>query len=161
MSKLSMELSGETGLIVRRHLKAAPEAVFDAHTIPTIISKWMIGSPDWTMPVCHSDARPGGLIRYEWHHPTHASFYLTGEFIEVERPHRTLHVERMFLPDPTPDNRIETTFAAKDGGTLMTMRMSLPDAASRSAMIASGMSDGMSMCYDMLDAQLQVSVDAA
>jgi uncharacterized protein YndB with AHSA1/START domain len=151
MAKLTVELSGDTGIIVRRFLNATPQAVFDAHTDPEIIAKWMIGSPDWTMPVCHSDARPGGLIRYEWHHPTKPGFYLTGTFIEVTRPHRILHVERMFLPDQTPDNQIETTFTPQNNGTLMTMRMSLPDAATRNAMMASGMADGMSMCYDLLE----------
>ena len=60
----------------------------------------------------------------------------------------------MFLPDPTPDNRIETIFTAKDGGTLMVMHMTLPDAATRSAMMATGMTDGMSSCYDLLETLL-------
>lgn len=152
MSKLTVELTGETELIIRRQLKASPDAVFEAHTNPALISKWMIGSPDWSMPVCQSDPRPGGLIRFEWHHPTRPGFHLTGAYIEVDRPNRTLHVERMFLPDPTPDNRIETLFKAHDGGTLLVMRMHLPDAATRSAMLATGMSDGMEMCYNLLDA---------
>lgn len=154
MSKLTIELSGLTDIIIRRHLNAPPETVFESHVNPAIIAKWMIGSPDWTMPVCHSDAWPGGKIRYEWHHATRPGFHLTGEFIEVDRPHRILHVERMFLPDQTPDNRIETAFTAKDGGTLMVMRMALPDATTRSVMMATGMGDGMSMCYDLLEVLL-------
>lgn len=154
MSKLSVEMSGVAEIIVRRQLQAQPDAVFEAHVNPAIIAKWMIGSPDWTMPICLSDARPGGKIRYEWHHPTKPGFHLTGEFIELQRPNRILHVERMFLPDPTPDNQVETSFTAKDGGTLMVMRMSLPDAATRDAMMATGMTDGMSMCYDLLETLL-------
>ena len=88
MSKLTVELSGDTGITVRRQLNAPPDAVFEAHVNPAIIAQWMIGAPDWTMPVCVSDARPGGKIRYEWHHPTRPSFHLTGEYIEVQRPHR-------------------------------------------------------------------------
>ena len=34
------------------------------------------------------------------------------------------------------------------------MRMSLPDAATRSAMMATGMADGMSLCYDLLETLL-------
>lgn len=158
MSKLTVELEGDTGIIVRRQLSASPEAVFDAHINPAIISKWMIGSPGWTMPVCQCDPRPGGLIRYEWHHPTRPMFYLTGKFIALERPHRIAHVERMFLPDPTPDNRVETTFTARDGGTLMVMRMSVADATTRNAMLATGMTDGMALCYDLLEAMLAPEV---
>lgn len=49
----------------------------------------------------------------------------------------------MHLPDPTPDNHVVTTFEADGSGTLMTMRMTLPDADTRAAMLASGMEHGM------------------
>ena len=52
---------------------------------------------------------------------------------------------------PCVDNRVETTFTAERGGTLLTMRMTLPDAATREAMLATGMADGMEMGYARLD----------
>jgi hypothetical protein len=57
----------------------------------------------------------------------------------------------MHMPDPTPDNHIVTTFVADSTGTLMTMRMSLPDAATRKAMLATGMEHGMEASYARLD----------
>src|SRR5690348_11477050 len=60
-------------------------------------------------------------------------------------------IERMHLPDPTPDNHIETRFDADDGGTLMIMRMTLPDAAARAAMLATGMEQGMEASYVRLE----------
>jgi uncharacterized protein YndB with AHSA1/START domain len=83
-----------------------------------------------------------------------AGFYLTGEFVTLEPPHRIVHIERMHLPDPTPDNRIETTFAKGGAGTLMTMRMTLPDAATREAILKSGMDQGMEAGYQRLDKML-------
>ena len=53
----------------------------------------------------------------------------------------------MHLPDATPDNHIETQFVADGRGTLMTMRMSLPDAATRAAMLETGMEHGMEDSY--------------
>ncbi len=47
------------------------------------------------------------------------------------------------MPDTTPDNHVETLFEPDGQGTLMTMRMTLPDAATREAMLATGMDDGM------------------
>ncbi len=61
------------------------------------------------------------------------------------------NVERMHLPDPTPDNHIETRFDADGGGTLMIMRMTLPDAAARAAMLATGMEQGMEASYVRLE----------
>jgi hypothetical protein len=49
---------------------------------------------------------------------------------------RIVHVERMHLPDPTPDNHIEACFDADGTGTLMTMRMTLLDAATRASSAA-------------------------
>jgi uncharacterized protein YndB with AHSA1/START domain len=125
--------------------------VYRAHTEPELIQRWMLGPEGWTMPVCICDARPGGKIRYEWSHPNRQSFYITGEVISREPFHRIVHVERMHLPDPTPDNHVESTFEPDGDGTLMTMRMTLPDAETRKQMLASGMEKGMEASYVRLD----------
>ena len=111
----------------------------------------MLGPAGWTMPVCICDATPKGMIRYEWSNGKGRGFHLTGEFIELEPNRRIVHVERMHLPDATPDNRIETRFEADGTGTLMTIRMTLPDAETRSRMLASGMESGMEASYVRLD----------
>jgi uncharacterized protein YndB with AHSA1/START domain len=152
MSKLTLKTEGDTHVVVTRHFAATPEAVYRAHTEPALIQKWLLGPEGWTMPVCINEARPGGKIRYEWSDGKGGGFYLTGEFIETVPFTRLVHVERMHLPDPTPDNHVETNFAPDGTGTLMTMRMTLPDAATRAAMLATGMEDGMEASYARLDA---------
>ena len=62
------------------------------------------------MAVCINEARPNGKIRYEWTNGEGGGFHLTGEFLELERYRRIVHVERMHLSNPTPDNHIETRF---------------------------------------------------
>src|SRR3954471_3683096 len=152
MSKLTLKTEGDTHVVVTRRFAAPPEAVYRAHTEPALIQKWMLGPAGWTMPVCNIDARPGGKIRYEWSNGKGNSFALTGECIELTPFTRLVHVERMHLPDPTPDNHVETTFADDGaGGTLMTIRMTLPDANTRSAMLASGMEHGMEASYARLE----------
>ena len=151
MSNLTLEIEGDQLVVVRRRFAAPPEDVFRAHTDPELVQQWMLGPPGWTMPVCLNEARPGGAIRYEWTDGQGGGFYLTGEFIELDPPHRILHVERMHLPDPTPDNRIETTFTADGAGTLMVMRMTLPDRATREMMLSTGMEHGMEASYQRLE----------
>jgi len=154
MSKLTLMTEGEKHVVVTRRFAAPPEAVYRAHTEPKLIQKWMLGPDGWTMPVCVCEARPGGKIRYEWVDGKGGGFYLTGEFVELVPFSRIVHVERMHLPDPCPDNHVETRFEPDRSGTLMTMQMTLPDAQTRAAMLASGMEHGMEASYVRLEAMV-------
>ena len=151
MSKLMLKTEGDTHIVITRHFDAPPEAVYRAHTDPKLVQKWCLGPEGWTMPVCINEPRPGGKIRYEWAHPKQGSFYLTGEFVELEPCSKIVHVERMHLPDPTPDNHVTTTFVPDGSGTLMTMRMTLPDEKTRAMMLATGMERGMEASYVRLE----------
>ena len=151
MSELVLTTEGDTHVVVKRRFDAPPEAVYRAHLEPELIRQWCLGPEGWTMPVCINEAKPGGKIRYEWSNGSGRSFYLTGEIIELDPPHRIVHVERMHMPDATPDNHVETTFVADGTGTLMTMRMSLPDAETQKAMLATGMARGMEISYARLE----------
>jgi uncharacterized protein YndB with AHSA1/START domain len=151
MSELALTTEGETHVIVKRRFEAPPEAVYRAHLDPKLIQQWCLGPEGWTMPVCVNEGKPGGKIRYEWSNGKGGGFFLTGEILELDPPHRIVHVERMHMPDPTPDNHVVTTFVADGSGTLMTMRMSLPDAETRKAMLATGMARGMEASYARLE----------
>ena len=155
MSRLTLKTEGDTHLIVTRRFAAPPEAVYRAHTEPKLVQQWMLGPEGWTMPVCISEAKPGGIIRYEWTNGKGGGFYLTGEFLELEPFSRIVHVERMHLPDPTPDNHAETQFEADGAGTLMTIRMTLPDAQARAAMLSTGMEKGMEDSYVRLETMIE------
>jgi len=112
MNKLTLTTEADKFVVVKRRFDAAPEEVYRAHIDPKLVQQWMLGPEGWTMPVCINEGKPGGKIRYEWSNGKGGSFYLTGELIELSPPHRIVHVERMHLPDPTPDNHVVTTFEA-------------------------------------------------
>ena len=154
MTKLKIETEGDRFVVVTRRFAAPPEAVYRAHTEPELIQRWLLGPDGWSMPVCVCDARPGGKIRYEWTNGKGGGFHLTGEFVELTPHSRIVHVERMHMPDPCPDNHVVTTFARDGAGTLMTMRMTLPDATVRAAMLASGMEHGMEASYVRLETMI-------
>jgi uncharacterized protein YndB with AHSA1/START domain len=151
MSKLTVQTEGDRYVIITRRFAAPPEAVYRAHTEPELLKQWLLGPDGWTMPVCISEARPGGKIRFEWTNSEGAGFYLTGEYLELDPYNRIVHVERMHLPEPTPDNHVETKFIPDDAGTLLTLRMTLPDAQTRAAMLATGMEHGMEASYARLE----------
>ncbi len=150
MSKMTLKTEGDKYVVVTRRFAAAPKDVYRAHTEPKLLQKWLLGPDGWTMPVCVNDARPGGRIRYEWTNGKDG-FYLTGEYVELQPYSKIVHVERMHLPAPTPDNHVETRFEPDGDGTLMTIRMELPDAETRDAMLATGMESGMETSYERLE----------
>jgi uncharacterized protein YndB with AHSA1/START domain len=154
MSKLVLKTEGDTHVVVTRRFAALPEAVYRAHIEPALVQKWMLGPDGWTMPVCINEAKPGGKIRYEWSNGKGGGFYLTGEFVELVPFSRIVHIERMHMPDATPDYRVETKFEPDGTGTLMTMRMTLPTADTRAAMLASGMEHGMEASYVRLEGMI-------
>jgi uncharacterized protein YndB with AHSA1/START domain len=154
MSKLTLETEGDRYVVVTRRFAAPPDAVYRAHTEPALIQKWMLGPEGWSMPLCICEAKPNGKIRYEWSNGKGGGFYLTGEFLQLEPPHRIVHVERMHLPDTTPDNHIQTRFEPDGEGTLMTMRMTLPDLETRTRMLSTGMEHGMEASYARLERAL-------
>jgi uncharacterized protein YndB with AHSA1/START domain len=151
MSKMTIKTEGNTHVVVTRRFAASPEAVYRAHTEPSLIQKWLLGPDGWTMPVCINEPRPGGKIRYEWSDGKGGGFYLTGEYLELVPFSRIVHVERMHVPGSTPDNHVETRFVPDGAGTLMTMRMTLPDAETRAAMLVTGMEHGMEASYVRLE----------
>ena len=152
---LQFVLDGDTNLTITRHFAAPPEMVFRAHTDCALIQKWMIGPPDWTMPHCEMDPRPGGGYRHDFVGPNGESFSIVGEIIDLEPNRRIAHVEHMLMPDRTPDNTLETLFEATGDGTKLTLHMSLPNAEARKAMLATGMTEGMEMSYTSLDGLIE------
>ena len=153
-TKLTLKTEGDTHVVVTRRFAAPPEAVYRAHTDPKLIQKWLLGPDGWTMPVCISEAKPGGKIRYEWTNGKGDGFYLTGEYVQLVPFSKLVHVERMHMPDTTPDSHVETRFEADGEGTLMTLRMTLPDAQTRAAMISTGMEYGMEASYVRLEGMI-------
>lgn len=149
---LKLERTGPTTAVATRFFAAPPERVYAAHTEPALLRQWLLGPDGWEMTRCDSDPRPGGKIRYDWAETGgEGAFHLTAEYLVVEPPHRLVHVERMFLPDPTPDVHVETLFQAEGAGTRLMMTLTAPSPEAMDGMLASGMEHGMEASYVRLD----------
>ena len=150
MTALSLKTVGETDTRMTRRFAAPPEAVYRAHLDPQLIPRWMTGPEGWRMTSCRFAADGG--FRHVWEGEGGAAFHMTGEILERDPGRRILHVERMHLPDPTPDSVVETFFEPADGGgTLMTVTMTLPDAMVRDLVIETGMAAGAEASYARID----------
>jgi uncharacterized protein YndB with AHSA1/START domain len=110
------------------------------------------------MPVCEMDVRPGGAFRWRWRNDASgAEFGFSGEFREVVRPARLVHVERY---DPGEvggemgEALVTTTFTEARGITTQTSTIRYASKAVRDAALKTGMTDGMEIGYERLDALL-------
>lgn len=152
---LILDAEGDRAIRGLRRFRHGPMQMFRAHTEPMLIRQWMLGPPGWAFIVCRSEPRAGGSIQLEWTDGK-AGLAIRGSYLALEPPAdgagRILHTERWVLPEPGPENRVETVFDPADGGTMLRLTMNLPDAASRDAMLATEMRDGMEASYARLDA---------
>jgi len=101
MNSMTLKTHGDKHVLVTRRFVAPPESIYRAHTEPALIQKWLLGPDGWAMPVCISDAKPGGRIRYEWKDGKGGGFYLTGEYVGLVPFSKIVHIERMHLPNST------------------------------------------------------------
>jgi uncharacterized protein YndB with AHSA1/START domain len=96
--------SGELTLEMKRVLPAAPSVVFAAFSEPNELAKWW-GPEGFTTASLEFDPRVGGTYRIEMQPPQGDSFYLTGEFRDVDPPARLAYT--FVWEDPDPDD-VET-----------------------------------------------------
>lgn len=148
MSKpLTVELRGEREVVVTRGFDASRELVWDCHTKPELVKRWMIGPTGWTMPVCEIDLRVGGKYLHTWRHPSKAEFSMHGIYREIAKPER-LVVNEYYQEE---ESFVTQTFAERGGKTTLTAVMRFSSEQAREAAVKTGMTDGMEQGYQRLD----------
>lgn len=126
--------------------------VFATHTEPEHLRRWQLGPDGWTMPICEIDLRVGGAWRSVWRSTEgRGEFQISGEFLEVDAPHRLVQTERM---GDGPQSVSTLVFSEHDGRTLLTTTMRFPTRELRDEVLATGMTDGAAVSYDRLDTHL-------
>ena len=115
--------TSEIGLRMTRQLPATPEEVFDAYTDAEKQKIWFsILDEEPSIVEIEVDLRVGGKQTAVWGPDRDTLFRETQVFLEIDRPHRL--VTQSSGSDPsgaTMTTRVEVTFEALDGGTLVTV----------------------------------------
>jgi uncharacterized protein YndB with AHSA1/START domain len=158
MDKAQVSLPSDTEVRVTRDFAAPRKLVWQAHTDPKLVTRWMLGPPGWSMPVCEMDVRPGGKYRWRWRSDENGQeFGFFGQFLEVDAPARMVHEEN-YDPgdiggamDVSQPAIIRTSFSEKNGVTSLEMVMRFASKDIRDAAVSTGMTDGMEAGYQRLD----------
>ena len=163
--KVEVSLPSDTEVRVARSFHAPRKFVWQAHTEPKLVQRWMSGMPGWSMPVCEMDVRPGGKYRWRWRSDEGGKeFGFFGEFKEVDAPAKMTQ-EEYFDPgdvggDVVGDMPVNnpsmnrSTFTEKNGVTTVVVLIDYGSKVARDAAVSTGMTDGMEISYECLDTLL-------
>jgi uncharacterized protein YndB with AHSA1/START domain len=157
MKPAAVSTPSDTEVLVKRCFDASPDLVWQAYTEPELIRRWMLGPPGWSMPVCEMDVRVGGHYRWRWRSDTdEAEFGFTGQFQEVVLNAKMVHTQFYDAGDLDDSMGSEpalvmVTFEETENGTEVATSIKFASKEDRDAALATGMTDGMEMSYQLLE----------
>ncbi len=147
---LKVVMLSDTEIEFTRVFDAPARLVWDAHTKPELLRRWLLGPDGWSMPKCEVDLRVGGHYLYGWRNQAEPERYfeIGGAYKEITPYSRIVHSERF--------NGVETHCVMHldeaRGKTTMILTVQFPSMESRDAAVATGMTAGMEQSYQRLDA---------
>lgn len=147
-------------IAMTRVFDAPRRLVFDAHTKPELVKRWLLGPDGWSMPVCKIDLRIGGKYRYVWRRDKDGmQMGIGGVYREIMAPERLVQTER-FDEAWYPGEAVDTLVLTEQGDkTTLTQTMLYESSGARDAVLKSGMERGVAASYDRL-AELLVLQEA-
>lgn len=158
--ELKITLRGETEVVVTRHFDAPRELVFDCHTRPELMRRWLIGPPGMTLEIREHDLKVGGRYLYVYADQKGGAMGVYGKFSEVVAPEKVANSENyamdmsVFNPHAPEDPNATVewrTFTSEGAGTLMTHVSQFASAEVRKMVLDSGAADGWAPLYVTLD----------
>ncbi len=145
----------EREIAMTRVFDAPRRLVFDAHTKPELLKRWLLGPDGWSLPVCEIDLRVGGRFRYVWRRDDGQEMGMGGVYREIVPPDRLVTTE-LFDEDWTGGETLNTlVLAEQDGKTTLTVTTRYASREARDAALESGMEQGIEVSYDRLAALLE------
>ncbi len=158
--ELKIELRGETEVLMTRYFAAPRQLVFDCHTKPDLMRRWLIGPPGMVLDIREHDLKAGGKYLYVYSDARGNAMGVHGKFIEVRTPERVANTENYAMdmaafdahapedPNATIESR---TFTSEGNLTLVTHVSKYASSEIRKMVLESGAADGWVPCYQELD----------
>ncbi len=156
IGNLAVSLPSDTEIVMTREFAAPRKLVFECWTKPELLSRWLLGPPGWTMPVCEIDLKVGGAYRYLWRNVANPSkeFGSSGHYTEIQAPSR-LRCTELFDGEPPESEAVNSlTFIEAGGKTTLVTTMRVASKELRDRIVSTGMAKGVEASYVALDAML-------
>jgi len=142
-------------ILIVREFDAPRRLVWEAFTNPELVRRWWHAKRG-EMAVCEMDLRVGGAWRYAMETPDGVEVAFHGDYLEVVPEERVVTRELYEgLPEGVSAQDAATintaTLTESDGRTTLTILIQAANKASRDAIVASGMEDGLQDALDLLE----------
>lgn len=148
---MKIALSGDRAIVFTRPFSAPRQLVWDAHTKPELLKRWLTGPPGWSLDVCTVDLRVGGKYRYVWRGPDGVEMGMGGVHREVAAPERLVSTQ-LFDEDWTGGEAVGTLVLTENGDqTMLTNTVVYASPAAREAVLKTPMEQGMQASFDRLE----------
>jgi uncharacterized protein YndB with AHSA1/START domain len=147
---LKVTTPSDRDIRMTRVFDAPRQLVFEAHSKPELLKRWLLGPPGWEMVVCNVASKVGDRYRYEWRNTvTGKQFGNGGVCHELVPPERVVSTEVM---DGQPGEAlVTTTFVEQNGKTTLTLNILFESREIRDIALKSGMEHGVAASYNRLD----------
>jgi uncharacterized protein YndB with AHSA1/START domain len=144
-----VKLPSHNQILITREFDAPAELVFDAWTTPELVKRWWAGDRGVVIEA-QIDLCVGG--RWRWVMTANGGFEVafSGEYKEIDRPHRLVRTE-VFELFPDAEATSTLTFEEFNGVTTLKILALYPSQEHRDAAIASGMEGGLQTSLNELE----------
>ena len=158
--ELKMELRGENEVVLTRYFDAPRELVFDCHTKPDLMRRWILGPPGMTLEIRTHELKVGGKYLYVYSDQKGGAMGVYGKFTEVVAPEKVANSENYAMdlsafnphapedPNATHEWR---TFTTEGKATLLTHVSRFASAEVRKMALESGAVEGWVPLFNELD----------
>ena len=153
---LEITTPSDREIAMTRVFDAPRKLVFDAHTRPELVRRWLLGPDGWSMEVCEVDLKVGGKYRYVWRREADGTeMGMGGVFREIAPPERLVATEK-FDEAWYSGEAVNTLVLIENGGkTTLTQTMLYESREVRDSVLRSPMEEGVGASYDRLAALLE------
>lgn len=154
VGSLQVSTRGDREIVMTRVFDAPRRLVFEAHTRPELVRRWLGVFGGWSMEVCEIDLRVGGTFRYLWRGPGGAQMGMRGVYREIVPDERLVSTE-VFDEPWYEGEAVDTLELSEQGGrTTLTLTVVYASKAARDAVLETPMEQGVAAGYDNLAGQL-------
>ena len=148
IGNLTITTPTDREIAITRVFDAPRKLVFDAHTKPELLKRWLGVFGGWSLAVCEVDLKVGGAYRYVWRKGDGTEMGMQGVYREIVAPERIVATE--VFDDPWYEGEAVDTseFVEQSGKTTLTITVRYDSKEICDAVLKSPMEQGMAASYD-------------